>query len=206
MKIVKRNLDRIILWIVLLSLIGILALYLCYTLRGKEELPSAKNVDKIAEFNYYLDDNDSELYRNCFVELKEVLNNDINYDEYAKLLSSLFVIDFYTLDNKVTNMDIGGLQYLYPDIKDNFILKASDTIYKNVKSNIYGDRDQKLPIVTDVEIISIENVTFEYENTIDKNAYKIFIYLDYQEDLGYPNEVELTVIHVDKKLAIVEVN
>jgi len=207
MKFIKRNLDRIVLGIVLLSLIGILIFYLFDTLKKEEEVPEVKKVDEIVEFGYKLKESDSELYHSLFVDLKDVLSEEnIDYDEYAEKLASLFIIDFYTLNNKITNMDIGGVQYLYSKIKDNFILKATDTIYKNVKSNIYGDRNQELPIVSNVTVKSSKNITFEYGDLKDTNAYEIVVNVEYEKPMGYPTEVKLTIVHEDNKLVIIEVN
>lgn len=206
MNFIKRNMDRIFLTFVILILIVLLIFYIFGTLRKKKEVIESKKIDEITQYGYYLHEDDSELYRAYFAQLKDILNKEeINYNEYAKVLSSLFVIDFYTLDNKVTNMDIGGTQYLHSSIKDNFILKASDTIYKNVKSNIYGDRSQELSIVGELVIKSIDNISFEYNEIKDNNAYDIVVTVKYEKDLGYPNEVRLTIIHENNKLAIVEV-
>ena len=207
MKFIKRNLDRIVLGIVLLSLIGILIFYLFDTLKKDEEVPEAKKVDEIVEFGYKLKESDSELYHSLFSDLKGVLSEkNIDYDQYAEKLACLFIIDFYTLNNKITNMDIGGVQYLYSKIKDNFILKATDTIYKNVKSNIYGDRNQELPIVSNVVLKSSKNITFEYGDLKDSNAYEIVVNVQYEKSMDYPTEVKLTIVHEGNKLVIIEVN
>lgn len=207
MKFIKRNLDRIVLGIVLLSLIGILIFYLFDTLKKEEEVPEAKKVDEIVEFGYKLKESDSELYHSLFSDLKGVLSEEnIDYDDYAEKLACLFIIDFYTLNNKITNMDIGGVQYLYSKIKDNFILKATDTIYKNVKSNIYGDRNQELPIVSNVVLKSSKNITFEYGDLKDSNAYEIVVNVQYEKSMDYPTEVKLTIVHEGDKLVIIEVN
>ena len=94
---------------------------------------------------------------------------------------------------------------MYSGIKENFILKSSDTIYKYVKSNIYGDREQDLPIVSNVVIKSIENITFKYGDINDSEAYKIIVTVDYEKDMNYPKEVSLTIVHENDKLVIVEV-
>ena len=46
--------------------------------------------------------------KNAFKELEIVLNEDhIDYSKYAELLSELFVIDVFTLNNKLASTDIG---------------------------------------------------------------------------------------------------
>ena len=46
----------------------------------------------------------------------EFLNEcDLKEEEYAKVISQLFVTDLFTLDNKLTSNDIGGLQFIYKE-------------------------------------------------------------------------------------------
>ena len=205
MKVIRKNIDRIFLVLVLIVLLVLLVVYAFNTLKKKDEVEIVK-IDEITEYGYHLHENDTELFRDKFKELKiELSNENINEENYAKLIASLFAIDFYTLNNKVTNMDIGGVEYLYSGIKENFILKSSDTIYKYVKSNIYGDREQDLPIVSNVVIKSIENITFMYGDINDSKAYKVIVTIDYEKDMNYPKEVSLTIVHENDKLVIVEV-
>ena len=105
----------------------------------------------------------------------------------------------------MTNQDIGGIQFLYDDIQDNFKLKATDTLYKYVKSDIYGNRSQELPMVKDVEIESIENIDYSYLDEEDKNAFEVKAKIIYKKDLGYDVEKILVIIHDDIKLSIVEI-
>ena len=114
-------------------------------------------------------------------------------------------MDFYTLNNKLTNQDVGGLQFLNSNIKDNFYDKAVNTIYKYVKSNIYGNRHQKLPEVKDVDIKSINNVKFESKNIKDDNCFEVLANIKYKQDLGYSKELILRLIHEENKLTIIEI-
>jgi hypothetical protein len=100
--------------------------------------------------------------------------------------------------------DIGGVQFLYPSIKDNFILKASDTMYKYIESNINGDRDQELPIVKETTVDNITNESYTYGDITDENAYKIDISWVYEEDLGYQNQATLIVVREEEQLYIIE--
>ena len=116
-----------------------------------------KVLSVIEKYNYTLDDNETDIYKKYFKDLENVLNEEeINQEEYCSLISKLFVIDFYTLNNKITNKDIGGVQFLREDIRDNFSLKASNTLYKYIKNNIYGKRKQNLPEIKDVEVKDIK--------------------------------------------------
>ena len=90
-------------------------------------------------------------------------------------------------------------------MKENFILKAQDTIYKNVKSNVYGDRKQSLPKVKAVEITSATKKNVSIGTAQDPLGYIVVAKVTYEKDLNYPKEITLTLVHKDKKLYIVEV-
>ncbi|MCI6002607.1 MAG: hypothetical protein MRZ37_05685 [Tenericutes bacterium] len=203
----KDKLKRImLLTLFILLIILVLVIYFKFFKKEQKEIKENKVVDTIKNYDYHLKEEDSKLTSTLFNELDKVLSDEeINEEEYAKLISQLFVIDFYTLNNKLSNTDIGGIQYIHPDIKDNFIIKAENTVYKYVKSNIYGNRTQELPIITNTIIEDIKVTDYTSKTYKDNNSYQIKIKVEYQKDLKYPTEIELKLIHKDKKLYIIEV-
>ena len=42
----------------------------------------------------------------------------------------------------------------------------------------------------------------KYKDIEDENAYVVKVNLEYKKDLGYPEEVEISLLHNDKKLEI----
>ena len=175
---------------------------------SNEDVPtnSIQKVNQMENYDYYLDDNATEYYKKLYDELKTILNSDeVNEEEYAKIISKLFVTDLFTLDNKITSSDIGGLQFVYPEFKENFVNIAKTTLYSSVESNIYGDRNQSLPVVSNVQINSIVESTFNYGG-IDHNSYVINVDISYYTDLGYPTSYTLTLIKNDKYFQVVAGN
>ena len=178
---------------------------------NKEKKPvmdEVKTVDNIQtkEFDYVLYDNKSDLYKEYFSNLKEELMKDeVNDEEYAKIISKLFVVDFYSLKDKTTSTDVGGLDFIYEGMKENFILKATDTIYKYVESNVYGDRKQDLPKITAINVNQITKTPLKYKNVQDENGYISKLSIEYEKDMGFPKEVTLSLVHVESKLYVVEV-
>lgn len=155
------------------------------------------------EYDYYLKDNATTYYKTLFKELKNTLNSkDISMDEYAKLVAKMFITDLFTLDNKISSNDIGGLQFIYKDYEEDFIKIAQTTLYSSVESNIYNDRVQKLPIVNEVVIENINNSTFEYNNK-NYSSYNIEVSIKYNEDLNYPKKYNLILIQEDNYLYVV---
>lgn len=189
----------IILGIVIFSYIG----YVVYNdfFKKVEEDVVIKNLEL---YGYSLQESDTELYKSEFDNLSNTLNKEtIDFEEYAKCISKLYVIDFYTLSNKVSNTDIGGLEFIYPETKDNFKLKAKDTIYKYIEVNYNGKREQKLPEVSEVNVEEVTESKYKIgEEEFD--SYVVKTRWQYVEDLGYQTSAKLTIIKDSSKLYIVE--
>lgn len=174
-----------------------------FLVKDDKNVVTKKELDSLELYGYTLDDYDSDLYKEYFNDLKSTLNSkEVNYEDYAKEIVKLFVSDFYTLDNKLTSSDIGGVEFIPSDMVENFKMHAGDTMYNHVKTNIYGDRVQKLPIVKSVEVTNIENITYTYKDK-EYSAYKVSARWEYQEDLGYKNNEIFTLIKDNDKLYIV---
>ena len=202
--------------IVILSIIGILL----YNYFSKDEPKEVKTIKSIPEYGYELKENETKLYKDEFDNLDKILSKkEVDYEEYAKQIAKLFIIDFYTLDNKLSKNDIGGTDFIKDDMKDNFIEEARSTFYKYLEVNS-SDRNQELPIVSEIKDVEIENTTFiikDSKTTTSKtktttskgtqvDAYKVTISWDYKEDYGYEKEANMIIIKEDKKLYIVEMD
>ena len=93
----------------------------------EKETEVKQNLDALELYGYTLDDKDTELYKDLFLELKEELNKEeIDEELYASILSKLFIVDVYTLDNKLTSTDIGGLEFIHYDMVENFKINLGD--------------------------------------------------------------------------------
>lgn len=191
----------------ILIVVIIIGVIVYNVLPEKEEEPQVKIIRNIKEYDYSLNDNETELYKEEFDNLYNILDaKEVNYEEYAKSVAKLFIIDFYTLDNKLSKNDIGGSDFIKPIMRDNFIEEARSKFYKylEVKSK---NRTQKLPIVSEIKEVLVENTTFTYsDKTVDENAYKVTINWEYKEDLGYEKETKMILVKEDKKLYIVEMS
>ena len=201
-KIKVRSLIIIILFILCLALIS-------WYLFFRKEVVVSRIIDKIDKYEYTLKNTDTKSYKESYNELKELLVDETILDEekYVELLSKLFITDFYTLNNKVTNQDIGGVQFIHTSLKQDFINKASSSVYKYIKNNIDGKRKQDLPEVISVEVVKIEKKAYKNKKDEynDSNAYKVKVKINYKNDLGYAKEENLTFIHENNKLSIVEI-
>lgn len=174
-----------------------------FLVKDDKNVVTKKELDSLELYGYTLDDYDSALYKEYFNDLKSTLNSEeVNYEDYAKEIVKLFVSDFYTLDNKLTSSDIGGVEFIPSDMVENFKMHAGDTMYNHVKTNIYGDRVQELPIVKKVDVTNIESITYTYKDK-EYSGYKVSASWEYQVDLGYKNNEIFTLIKDNNKLYIV---
>ncbi len=201
----KRRMKKkpiIIACVLLLIIIGILVYFIFFN-KEESEVTEIKNVDTIEGYDYTLSENATKYYKSLFKDLKDVLSED-NVDEeaYAELVVKLFLADFFNLDNKVSSTDVGGLQFVYEDFREDFTKLASTSMYKHVQSDVYGDRDQELPVVSSVLAEKQDNTTFTYGDNTDDNAYVYDFTITYEDDMGYQEEGTITLIHSNDKLEV----
>lgn len=192
-----------ILLIIIIILLVMFGVYYCFL---KKDDTGVKVIKEIKQYGYTLDDNETDLYNEYFDELSNILSEeDIDNEAYAKTISKLFVIDFYTLDNKLSKNDIGGVQFIREDIRDNFIDKARGTFYRylEVKSDL---RNQDLPVVSSIDNTEVEMTSFTYKDkTVDDEAYQVTINWTYENDFDYQRSAIITLVKDDNKLNIIEI-
>lgn len=200
-KSVKKKLI-IVLVVLLVCALGVGG-YFAYKEFKSTPTNKAKVVDKIDDYGYELESDAPKVYKDLFKQLVSVLKEDpVKDEEYAKLVAQMVVVDFYNLENKVSKNDVGGTQFILESYKDNFILEASDTVYKYLEHNLYKDREQELPEIKEVSLKDIKKIEYSYEKLKDKEAYEAVVELTYKEDLGYPTSVTVKMLHNDKKLEV----
>ena len=132
----KRTIRNILLILAILIVLAIITLVV-YNAFFKKEVKTKveiKILDSLDDYGYTLSDNDTQLFKTEFENMKKNINSDnFSDEEYMKSISKLFVIDLYTLNNKVNKYDIGGLEYFYSDKKSMFETKVMDTLYSTLK-------------------------------------------------------------------------
>lgn len=207
----KRRLRvNLILSLIVVVLVGIM-IYCIFDIINNIQSKSQSSVevlDKIDGYDYELNENDSAYFESLFSDLKKTLEEDeIAEEAYATLISQLFITDFYSLESAINKNDVGGTQFVYSEYKEDFISKAKTSVYNYVENNIYGDREQELPMVTDVSINSVETQSYSFENSVeDDSAYVVTVSVSYSKDLGYPTEVTMVLVHNENKLEVAKMN
>ena len=208
MKKVKKRVKKKAIILVLIPLVLIIAIIVVNVKNMLAKPLTVEVVSSIDEYNYYLENTDSRIYKKYYKELESELEDQkIDEENYVSLLAKLFTIDFYTLNNKMTNQDIGGIQFVHESQKESFKAEATNHMYKYVKSNLTGKRKQELPEIKNATVEEVKQIAYENEdaNLEDNSAYQTKVKLEYVKDLDYPTEVNLTWIHEGMKLSLVEV-
>ncbi len=155
-------------------------------------------------YGYTLSEKDTALYKTNFKDLEKILNETpINYQEYAKNLSKLFIIDVFTLNNKMASTDIGGLEFIHKELRENFKENMGATLYKNIKSNLDGNRKQDLPEVASVEVTDVFETKYTYNKT-EYESYLITLKWTYTKENNYQKSIKLTLIKDNDILYIVK--
>ena len=202
----KKKVKAIILLIILIA-IAIGGYFIYQKFSTKEEVKEVKVVNEIDAYGYKLKENKPKKYKEMFEELKEILTNDkVDEEKYVKKISEMFIYDFYSLNDKTAKTDVGGVDFVYSEVLENFLKNAQDTYYKYIENNIYNNRKQSLPVVSNITIDSVEKEEFAYNDKNDSEAYRVKATWSYTDDqfASYQKEAELVFIHDDKKLSLVE--
>ena len=181
--------------------------FLAYESVKPKAVKTATVENEIEEYGYTLKSTRNDRYKKAFQELKDILSNkDVDEKAYVEQISKMFIMDFYTLNDKLANTDVGGIDFVHTNAKTNFLEKAEDTVYKYVENDIYGNRDQQLPEVTEVTVEKVENIEYTIGTDFtDDSAYQVEVSLKYKEDMDYPTKATLIFVHEDNKLSLVEI-
>lgn len=164
---------------------------------GKKSVVEVKVLDSLDDYGYTLSDKDTELFKGEYNVLKDLLNEkEIDDEKYATQVAKLFVIDLYTINTKVNKLDIGGSEYYYLDKVTMFEKKVMDTLYYHLEDNTYGDREQELPEVKKIEVLSIEETEYKIGEK-EKDAYLVQVEWEYVEDMGYDTEASIVLCKED---------
>ena len=117
----KKTNSKIILLFIVVGIILFSVLFIKVYNDFIKDNSAQKQISSIEYYGYTLNSNDTDLYKSYYKELDKVLKEkQVDYRSYASLLSKLFIVDVYSLNNKLASTDIGGLEFIHPDLKENF--------------------------------------------------------------------------------------
>ena len=118
-----------------------------------------------------------------------------NEEDECQLVAAYFACDYYTFVDKKDD-EIGGLDYMYPDMIENFSNYAKTSFY-NQKNN-YPELE-----VLKYNIISFSPSKISISNLDDNDYYNVLISLTFNEEVeGLNTTVNVTVVKVDDRFYI----
>lgn len=193
--------------VIFLLIISILGVYVCTTFINKSTKKDGFSVvvDKISKYGYTLDERDSKLMRSKFKELKKLLRskNDVDYEAYAKLLSQMYILDLYDINNKVNKYDVPCLEYIYPSEVDKFKQMIKEEFYSQLVDNSDGERKQELPSIKSIEVNDVKSTKIDVKGK-EKDGYNVTLSWEYDKDLGYDKKSVVSVAIDDGKAYVVK--
>ena len=199
---------KIALIIITLLLIIAAGIALFIMLKPKtSKVQEVKILNSIEKYDYHLKDTKSKKYKKMFRELEDILTaKEVDEELYVQKITEMFIYDFYSLADKSTKTDVGGLDFVHPNAVQNFLVNAEDTYYKYVESNIYGERKQELPAVETVTVDSIEKSEFAWNNTMHE-AYEVKLSWTYTNEKfsDYQKNALVILIKSDLNYYIVQI-
>ena len=211
----KKTKRKIFVFLIVLLIAGFsvyMALHIPKTSKPVEE--KKKVVDEIKKFDYTVSESDTKLFKDEFKNLKTLLLKDeVDNKEYASLVAKLFVIDFYTLSNKNSVNDVGGVQFVYSSYKADFVDYARHGIYKQVKSNLDNDRNQDLPEVDSINVESVEEVVpsailshSDFSGVTEANSYEVKVNWTYKNNNNFQTSATLLIVPNGDKLSVAKLD
>lgn len=201
----KYKISLTVLLILIIACVGLLMLKRVLYDQKENKAMVSSIVDNMENYGYSLDDRDTKIYKDTYYELKELLSaEEVNYEEYGQKLTKLFVIDLFTLSNKVNKYDVGGLEFIYNSEKEMFKNKVMDTLYEDLEDNSYDTRNQQLSTVSAVIIDESKETTYQLDDDKELSGYEYIINIEYEEDLGYDNKAKVIVVRDDNKMYVVK--
>lgn len=203
----KKSIKRLIIILVIVIAVVVAVFTVSKLIPKEEEVKEVKVINTIGKYGYELKDNKSKKYKALFKDLAKILKEkEVDEKAYAGKITEMFIVDFYSLADKSSKTDIGGVDLVHPDILANFLVNAENTFYKFVESNIYNNRKQQLPEIDTVTVESVEQVPYTYQDKTDEAAYTVKVNWTYKGEnfVDYQKSATLVFIHQDKKLYLVE--
>ena len=189
----KRRILIVSLVLVLLAIIGVVVAIFMFTKEEPKTMVEIKELDNLGDYGYKLTDRDSDYFKSEFEILKGIVNSkEVDEEKYVTQVARMFIIDLYTMSTKVNKYDIGGIEYYHNTKKDMHEQKTMDTLYSTLLDDTYGDREQVLPEIKNVETVSIEKTKYMLGET-EVDGYLVKLKMTYVSEMGYDKEGSLVV-------------
>lgn len=135
---------------------------------------------EITENAVYLVPEDPTAYmKTAYDEVSNSLK-DADEEEEAQALAKLFVADFFTLSNKESDTDVGGLNYIPSAAYEDMEQYARFYFYNNYSMIVSQLGEEQLPCVKDVTVNNVQSSTITYDGQ-SYDGYLIEVDIAYED-------------------------
>lgn len=146
---------------------------------------------------YILTDENNKLLKRIYDNLDSAYQND-NREEECKLVAVYFLCDYLTLENK--DEEVGGLDYIYPNLVKDFKQYALKSHYLNIDQ--YPDL-----AVKDYEIISFSPSNIKIPELQNNKYYDVLISYSFNQVAeNISTTATVTVVLVDNRFYIIGID
>ena len=157
-----------------------------------------KDAVDIEEYDYHLRHNATNLQKELFNELDDLLKQDPqDEDAIAASIAKNYIADFYTWTNKEGQYDVGGMYYVFADSRYNIYYQARDSFYHYLSTYIKEYGAENLLEVTSVNVESCgkaSNFTDVFGNTYP--AWYVRISYTFADHPSFPTKNYDTVMNI----------
>ena len=145
----------------------------------EEPAPVAEPVEE--GVNYTLSSNPTELLSQIYADLNEAIASG-NEENEMTFVAAYFAADFFTWSNKTDREDIGGLNYVWPNARQDFASYALRDYYANFTEHAQKYGTENLPEVESYVVNAITPSEFKLESDPDKATYDIDLNITYKNN------------------------
>lgn len=184
--------------LVSMGILSITMLSGCGSSNPKKDTNKEKPVEKVDLIanEYYVEPlNPTVAQTKAYNKLSDAIEK-VNSEEEAKMVAVNFVFDFFTLSNKASAEDLGGLQFIPSDNIKRFMEFGKSYYYSNYSAIVNDYGKKSLPEVATYKVASMEPTIFNY-NQSECNGYTIKLSITYADtDIPTSNLKTEMTIHV----------
>ena len=113
--------------------------------------------------------------------------------EELQLVAAYFVCDYFTLKDQ-SKKAIGGIDYIYPTIRDSFSTYAKNSFYTNKNKDLAVDH---------YNIVSYSPSKVTIEGLEDQDYYNVLIEITFNEDVeDFNNIINVTIVKKNKRFYV----
>ena len=170
--------------------------------KEKEEEEEVVEEEEVSVVTYRELSNPTDLLAQIYTDLMEAYESG-SKDE-VELAAAYFACDFFTWSNKSEREDIGGINLVLPDVREDFASYALRDYYVNFAELLEQNGAKKLPEVIDYKVVENKASDYIYEGAGYENAtYKdITLQLTYKDSKVFDvnelkSEMTITLLKTD---------